>query len=239
MKNVCFAALFCSCGLLCACQGQPTLNDASGTATLGSASNSNSVAEPSLDGSDTTANGNAVAAPVAPSEPTGEPSSADVGNTLMGSAILGPGANMELQALRAPIQAAAMASGVSANVLAALVWAESRAQVDVAGGGLTQMGEPEFQRMKAAHPQIVGSLSDAGANVMSAAFYLLEMRELMQQQYKRNELGIVLRAYNSGSNGVDPNNLSRLPAGTGDAQYVTRVTQFAQIVATGKGSLPL
>ena len=168
----------------------------------------------------------------------GEANQSADANALQGKATLGPGANAQLLALKDAIEGAAAASGVAADVLAGVIWDESRADPTVAGGGLMQIGPDEFAAQKAAHPQVVGESTDAAANAMAGAFYLVQLQGVMAQKYKRDDLGITLRAYNSGENGVDPNDLSALPAGTGTAAYVTQVTHYIAIIASGTGSLP-
>lgn len=159
-------------------------------------------------------------------------------NALRGSASLGPGANAPLRAVGPALEAAAAATGVSADVLAGIAWAESRAVPSVAGGGLMQMSDQAFAAQRAAHPEVVGEVAEAGPNATAAAFYLLSLQATMRGKYGRDELGIVLRAYNSGENGVDPADLTRTPAGTGAAPYVDNVTAYARVVATGGGNLP-
>lgn len=175
----------------------------------------------------------------APAEGT-EPGSAGAvdANSLSGSATLGPGANAPLVSLRTAIEQAAARTGVSANVLGGVIWAESRADPATAGGGLMQIGSNEFAAMQKQYPAIIGTLQDAGANAMAGAYYLTERRQAMQLRYNRSDLGIVLRAYNSGDNGVDPSNLRALPAGTGDANYVRHVESYVAIIQSGSGTLP-
>lgn len=151
---------------------------------------------------------------------------------------LGPGANKKLLALKGPIEAASRATGVPASLLAGLIWQESRAKVHESGGGLTQMGRREFPATVARHPDIVGPSANARANTLAGAYYLLQMRQTMQRRYARSDWPIVLRAYNSGAWGVDPENLAHLPAHTGDSGYVTKITGFWQVIATGQGTLP-
>lgn len=180
--------------------------------------------------------GGAAAAPKA--APVSGTSTSFDPNALLGPATLGPGSNEALRAIAAPLQRAAAASGVSADVLGAVAWAESRADPTVAGGGLMQMSDEAFAAQKTAHPEVTGALSDAAANATAAAFYLLQLQATMQQRYGRGDLGITLRAYNSGENGVDPVELTRTPAGTGSAPYVDNVTAYARVLATGGGNLP-
>lgn len=165
--------------------------------------------------------------------------SSDTTLTLQGAAALGPGANANLLALKAPLEPAAQATKVSVNVLAATAWQESRADPSAAGGGLLQIGGAEFSAMQLAHPQIVGVLSDAAANAIAGGrVYLLDRQAALQQRFGRSDWGIVLRAYNSGDFGVDPNNLRALPAGTGDANYVTLLERFIGVIQSSNGTLP-
>lgn len=180
----------------------------------------------------------AAGAGASPAAPISGTSTSFDPNALLGPATLGPGVNEALRAIAAPLQTAATASGVSADVLGAVAWAESRADPTVAGGGLMQMSDEAFAAQKTAHPEVNGALSDATANATAAAFYLLQLQATMQQKYGRGDLGITLRAYNSGENGVDPAELTRTPAGTGAAPYVDNVTAYARVLATGGGNLP-
>ena len=68
-------------------------------------------------------------------------------------------------------------------------------------------------------------------------YYMADMKALMKKRYGNDSWGLALRAYNSGENGVDPNNLHALPAGTGDPAYVDKVMNYWAIIDNG-GQLP-
>ena len=119
-----------------------------------------------------------------------------------------------------------------------MMWQESRGNLQAlttnGGNGLTdtgllQVNPNTFKELQAKHPELQGmnNLSDPQTNIMAGAFY---MKDLIAQF---GDIPTALRAYNSGPNGVDRNNLNALPAGTGDATYVDKVTDFANRLANG------
>ncbi|HEY4541425.1 MAG TPA: transglycosylase SLT domain-containing protein [Noviherbaspirillum sp.] len=159
---------------------------------------------------------------------------------------LGPGLPPQAEKYREIIEQVSRITGVPASLLAAKIHAESRWDAGAAtnnpGGdadtGLMQIGDDEFRAMQGKHPELQGlSKNDPFANILAGAFYLLEMREKMIEKYGRSDWEIALRAYNSGENGVNPNDLSSLPAGTGTAQHVQWVMDFWRNIEEG-GTLP-
>jgi len=151
-----------------------------------------------------------------------------------------------LKPYEADIQDAAQATGVPANVLAAQIWQESRGNLGAAtvnGGnglqdaGLMQVNSNTFADLQSKNPDLLGkgaSQTAAHDNIMAGALYMKEQLNTFD-----GNMGAALRAYNSGPNNVNLNNLSDISkTGTGDATYVDKVMDFANTIATGKGTLP-
>lgn len=132
--------------------------------------------------------------------------------------------------------------GVPADMIAAQIWQESRGNLGATstngGNGLTDTGLMQvnpntFGELKSKHPELQGmDLNSAEGNIMAGAAYMKDMKEQF------GDWKTALRAYNSGPNGVDKSNLNALPAGTGDATYVDKVSQFWETIKSGNGSLP-
>jgi len=139
------------------------------------------------------------------------------------------------------IEAASRATGVPANLIAAMVWQESRGAIHAvslnSGNGLTDVGLLQINpntyatKIKAVHPEL-GDARDPANNIQAGAWYMLELKE------RFGTWPLALRAYNSGENGVDTNNPDAIPAGTGDATYVVKVMKFWATLDEGKGQLP-
>jgi soluble lytic murein transglycosylase-like protein len=112
-------------------------------------------------------------------------------------------------------------------------WQESRGDTRAPGGGLGQMTNERFADLQTRHPQLAGKrLSEPGTNILATAFF---MQDLLRQF--GGNMKLALRAYNSGENGVDPNDPNATPAGTGDPTYVTKVVSMASRIDSG-GDLP-
>lgn len=163
-----------------------------------------------------------------------------------GSSHLGPGLPPQAEPYRDMIEEASRRSGVPASLLAGLIHDESRWDPGAATNnpngrgdtGLVQMNDNTFAALQARHPELQGrDKNDPATNILAGAFYLADMKEEMKQKYGKDSWEIALRAYNSGENGVDPNNLSNLPAGTGTANYVEKVMRYWKIIDEG-GTLP-
>ncbi|WP_224372760.1 lytic transglycosylase domain-containing protein [Hyalangium versicolor] len=183
-------------------------------------------------------------ATAAPTEaPAGE-STAGVssGATPSGDAKLGAGFPSALGQFKGAIESAAATAGVPASMLAGQIWQESRgniAAVTTNGGngltdtGLMQVNPNTFGELQAKHPELQGkNLADPETNILAGAFYMKDMKEQF------GSWDLALRAYNSGPNGVDKSNPNAIPAGTGDATYVTKVKAFWDTISTGNGTLP-
>ncbi|MCM5679563.1 transglycosylase SLT domain-containing protein [Schlegelella sp. S2-27] len=114
------------------------------------------------------------------------------------------------------IQRASDASGIDPSILAGMIWQESKGRPGTPNGGLMQVGPHEFETYGG------GDVSNAGDNIMAGAMYMKELKA----QFGSTEAA--LRAYNSGPNGVDPNDFRATPKGTGDPTYVDKVLQAAE-----------
>ena len=146
-----------------------------------------------------------------------------------------------LEPLREWIEAASRKSGVPANLIAAMIWQESRgviSAVSINGGnghtdvGLLQINPLTYEHsIRARHPEL-GSAHDPANNILAGAYYM----DLLKQKFGSWDLA--LRAYNSGELGVDMNNPHATPAGTGDPTYVTKVLSFWATLDSGQGQLP-
>lgn len=150
----------------------------------------------------------------------------------------------QLEQFRGAIQDAADASGVPANVIAGMIWDESRgdiAALTVNGGngmgdtGLMQVNPETFKELQAKYPDLLGGkeLSDPTTNIMAGALYVKE------QLADFGSLDLALRAYNSGPLNVNPQNVADISKyGTGTATYVEKVNDYAEIIGSGNGTLP-
>ncbi|QHA87881.1 lytic transglycosylase domain-containing protein [Serratia rhizosphaerae] len=144
------------------------------------------------------------------------------------------------------IQNAADKTGVPAEVLAAQIWQESRGNLGastVNGGnglqdsGLMQVNSNTFADLQSKNPGLLGPDANPNStrdNIMAGALYMKEQLNAFD-----GNMGAALRAYNSGPNNVNLNDLSDISkTGTGDATYVDKVLNFANIIKTGQGELP-
>ncbi|KOC88021.1 transglycosylase SLT domain-containing protein [Winslowiella iniecta] len=151
-----------------------------------------------------------------------------------------------LKPYEADIQNAADKTGVPAQVLAAQIWQESRGNLGATttnGGnglqdsGLMQVNSNTFADLQSKNPELPGANANANNpadNIMAGALYMKE-----QSAAFGGDIGAALRAYNSGPNNVNVNDLSDISkTGTGDATYVSKVMDFANIIGSGNGTLP-
>ena len=139
---------------------------------------------------------------------------------------------------------AAEVSGMPANVIAGMMWAESRGDSSartVNGGngqsdsGLMQVNSATAAEVQSKHAKYFheGMTADE-KNIMTGALYLKDQSEAFG-----GNMDAALRAYNSGANTVnidDPSDISK--TGLGDPNYVANVKNFAEIIGSGKGQLP-
>lgn len=147
-----------------------------------------------------------------------------------------------LEPYRSDIQDAAKATGVPANVIAGLVYAESRGKNDAATTNVTgnadlgpaQVDTQTFNALKQQNPALLGNgdIKNAHDNIMAGALYLRDQRNAFG-----GDMGAALRAYNSGPGNVNRSNLADT-GGAGDPSYVNHVMNFAQIIGSGSGHLP-
>jgi hypothetical protein len=146
-------------------------------------------------------------------------STAGVPSYLAGSATLDPSFRSGFYAEYADaIEAAAKATGVSANLLGAMVATESRG---VKGN---------------VDPLQMGGGGTMPENMLAGAKHLIASANESAAKFGTGSLGIALRDYNSGLLGTDPNNLSALPAGTGQPYYIDEVTQNYNALKNGNAA---
>ncbi|MEN4741853.1 transglycosylase SLT domain-containing protein [Pantoea agglomerans] len=144
------------------------------------------------------------------------------------------------------IMRAAKETNQAPEVLAAQIWQESRGKTEattVNGGnglsdsGLMQVNSNTFADLQSRYPHLLGpdaSPSSPEDSIMAGALYLKEQREAFG-----GDSGAGLRAYNSGLGNVNVNDLTDISkTGTGDPTYVGKVLNFADIISSGKGTLP-
>ncbi|MGE1157767.1 transglycosylase SLT domain-containing protein [Pantoea agglomerans] len=144
------------------------------------------------------------------------------------------------------IMRAAKETSQAPEVLAAQIWQESRGKTEattVNGGnglsdsGLMQVNSNTFADLQSRYPHLLGpdaSASSPEDSIMAGALYLKEQREAFG-----GDSGAGLRAYNSGPGNVNVNDLTDISkTGTGDPTYVGKVLNFADIISSGKGTLP-
>ncbi|HBV92666.1 MAG TPA: lytic transglycosylase domain-containing protein [Pantoea sp.] len=144
------------------------------------------------------------------------------------------------------IMRAARETHQAPEVLAGQIWQESRGKTEattVNGGnglsdsGLMQVNSNTFADLQSRYPHLLGPDASPSApedSIMAGALYLKEQRETFG-----GDLGAGLRAYNSGPGNVNVNDLTDISkTGTGDPTYVGKVLNFADIIASGKGTLP-
>lgn len=144
------------------------------------------------------------------------------------------------------IMRAAKETNQAPEVLAGQIWQESRGKTEAAtvnGGnglsdsGLMQVNSNTFADLQSRYPHLLGpdaSPSTPEDSIMAGALYLKEQRETFG-----GDLGAGLRGYNSGPGNVNVNDLTDISkTGTGDPTYVGKVLNFADIISSGKGTLP-
>lgn len=183
--------------------------------------------------------GDGAAAPAQAAPAAGNaPASAASGNTSVtgsGDLHLPPA----LEPYRADIQEAAQKTGMPASVIAGQIWAESRGDSNASStnvngktdGGLMQVNADTAAEMKSENPDKFNG-NAIHDNIMAGALYLRD-----QSKAFGGDIGAALRAYNSGPDKVNRNNLADV-GGVGDPDYVKNVQHFAQIIGSGQGQLP-
>jgi soluble lytic murein transglycosylase-like protein len=149
---------------------------------------------------------------------------------------LGPGASPQLLRFKSQIQAGSEKTRVPANLIAAQIWQESRANPNASSNngkdtGLMQINDNTFAEMRRKHKEIGPNKNDPATNILGGSFYLAEMFA------RFGKWPLALRAYNSGPNSVDPSDPNKTPHGVGDPNYVRLVLKFEKIIRTGNGKL--
>jgi soluble lytic murein transglycosylase-like protein len=149
---------------------------------------------------------------------------------------LGPGASPQLLRFKSQIKAGSEKTRVPANLIAAQIWQESRANPNASSNngkdtGLMQINDGTFAEMRSKHKEIGPNKNDPATNILGGSFYLAEMFA------RFGTWPLALRAYNSGPNSVDPSDPNKTPPGVGDPNYVRLVLKFEKIIRTGNGVL--
>lgn len=141
-------------------------------------------------------------------------------SVLGGPATLGPGFPSDMDPYRSAIIAASQATGVSANLIAAIVATENK--------GITN----------AVNPMTVdGAGSDMTQNMILGAQTLVKYAQQLEPKYGDN-LGVFLRAYNSGPNAnINYADYNNLQGANGQSYYVPQVTTDLQIIQSGQGNV--
>ncbi|MEP7453972.1 transglycosylase SLT domain-containing protein [Phyllobacterium sp. SB3] len=166
---------------------------------------------------------------------------AGAGNS--GTDALGPGLHENLKPYSEDILKASKATGVPADLLAAVIWDESKGEASAGtvngengqtDSGLMQVNPGTFATLKSTYPDLLpgNNQTEPQTNVMAGALYLKE-------QFKEfGSWDLALRAYNSGPGSVDRSDPSASTTGLGTKNYVEKVNYFWNIVSKG-GELPL
>jgi len=140
-----------------------------------------------------------------------------------------------LQSLKPQIEAASKASGTPETIVAAVIWNESRGNVNVSatdGGsdqGLMQIDNTTYDSEVAGKNGLPHGTTPTNKdqNIMAGATYLAALKQ------KFGTWDLALRAYNSGENGVDKSNPDATPAGTGIGPYVQYARSHIQDLENG------
>ncbi|CAF1069541.1 unnamed protein product [Rotaria sordida] len=146
--------------------------------------------------------------------------------------------------LRHLIDPVAQETNVPADFIGAVIYQESGGNINVntttnpgnfgVDSGVMQVNEYTGAELQQQYPHRFVGLYGTEKEIMLGASYLKQMYDTFADQ----DWGITLRAYNSGPNGVDKNNLRAKPAGTGDSTYVDKVLHFWVDISQGN-PLPL
>lgn len=152
----------------------------------------------------------------------------------------------QLKPFETDIMRASKETDIPPEILAGQIWQESRGKIDattVNGGnglsdsGLMQVNSNTFAELQSKYPNLLGpgaSPSNPKDSIMAGALYMKEQKAAFG-----GDIGAALRAYNSGPGNVNVNDLTDISkTGTGDATYVGKVLNFADIISSGKGTLP-
>jgi soluble lytic murein transglycosylase-like protein len=130
--------------------------------------------------------------------------------------------------LRSSINSASQRTNVPADLIASTIYQESSGNINVnstrnpngrSDSGLMQVNEDTARELERKYPDRFQGISGSDKDIMLGASYLRDMYDTSANR----DWGTAARAYNSGPNGVDNNNLRARPAGTGDSTYVDKV----------------
>jgi hypothetical protein len=158
--------------------------------------------------------------------------------TPTGSTELSPIGDENLERFRPQILAASEATGVPADLLAAVIWDESKGiasagtingENGLTDSGLMQINPQTFADLQSKHPELLaGDATDPATNIMAGALYLKE-------QYDQfGDWDLALRAYNSGPLSVDPSDHTISTTGFGTKNYVEKVNFYQDLLAQGE-----
>jgi LysM repeat protein len=140
--------------------------------------------------------------------------------------------------LRDMINSASQRANIPADLIAAVIYQESGGNVNVdatgnpnggSDSGLMQVNQYTARELEQKYSDRFHGIGGSAKNIMLGASYLRDMYDTIADR----DWGITLRAYNSGPNGVDKNNLRARPAGTGDSTYVDKVFRFWSDISQG------
>jgi hypothetical protein len=134
-----------------------------------------------------------------------------------------------LEALRPLIEDASRKTGVDPNLLAAMIWQESRGDAGATSTnpgngqsdtGVMQINPSTFAQLQSEHPDLRGkSLSDPATNILAGAYFMADL----EKQYGNTDTA--LRVYNSGTPTF---------SGIGDPNYITEVEGFKAKLDAGQ-----
>jgi LysM repeat protein len=140
--------------------------------------------------------------------------------------------------LRNMISMASQEANVPADLIAAVIYQESGGNINVdatgnpnggSDSGLMQVNQYTANQLEQKYPERFQGIGGSAKNIMLGASYLRDMYDTIAD----SNWGITLRAYNSGPNGVDKNDLRARPAGTGDSTYVDKIFRFWSDISQG------
>ncbi|UJR11622.1 hypothetical protein I4U23_015803 [Adineta vaga] len=139
---------------------------------------------------------------------------------------------------KVPLWLEKLPTNVPADLIAAVIYQESGGDPNVqtwnpnggADSSLMQVNQYTADELERKYPDRFRNVYGLSKNVMLGASYLRDMYDTVGDR----SWGITLRAYNSGPNGIDKNNLRATPAGTGDRTYVDKVLRFWSDISEGR-----